>query len=164
MEEKQLYGHFKPRASNFSLEKTWTRLRKRNLKRKTKSLLIAAKNNTIRTNHSKTRIDKTLQISRCSLCGDREETINRIIREYSKFAQEEYKTRHDFDGHLELCKKLKFDHANKWYMHNSESVLEKETYKLLWDFDIQTDRLISAKRPDLVIINNKKRRKKKEKR
>ena len=42
-------------------------------------------------------------------------------------------------------------------MHNPESVLENETHKLLWDFDIQTDHLISARRPDLVIINKKNR-------
>ena len=42
-------------------------------------------------------------------------------------------------------------------MHNLESVLENETHKLLWDFDVQTDHLISARRPHLVIINKKKR-------
>ncbi len=35
--------------------------------------------------------------------------------------------------HWELCKKFEFDHANKRYMHNPESVLENETYKILWD-------------------------------
>ena len=30
------------------------------------------------------------------------------------------------------------------------------THKLLWDFDIHTDLLISARRPDLIIINKKK--------
>ena len=42
-------------------------------------------------------------------------------------------------------------------MHYPESDPENETHKLLWDFEIQTDQLISAKRPDLVIINKKKR-------
>ena len=42
-------------------------------------------------------------------------------------------------------------------MHNPESVLENDKHKLLWDFDIQTDHLISARRPDLIIINTKKR-------
>ena len=68
-------------------------------------------------------------------------------------------TRHDWVGkviHWELYKKLKFDHTNKWYMHNQESVLENKTHKLPWDFDIQTDRLISVRRPDLVIINKKR--------
>ena len=42
-------------------------------------------------------------------------------------------------------------------MHNPDPVLENDTYKLLWDFDIRTDHQISARRPDLIIINNKKR-------
>ena len=44
-----------------------------------------------------------------------------------------------------VCKKLKFDHPNKWYMRNPESVLENEIHTLLWDFEIQTDPLISAR-------------------
>ena len=43
-------------------------------------------------------------------------------------------------------------------MHNPASVLENDTHKLLWDFDIQTDYLISARRPDLIIINNNKKK------
>ena len=31
--------------------------------------------------------------------------------------------------HWELCNKFKFDHANKWYMHNAESVLENQKQK-----------------------------------
>ena len=42
-------------------------------------------------------------------------------------------------------------------MHNPAPVLEKDTHKLLWDFNIQTDNPISARRPDLIIINKKKR-------
>ena len=43
-------------------------------------------------------------------------------------------------------------------MHNPAPVLENDTHKLLWDFDIHTDHLISARRPDLIIINKKKKR------
>ena len=39
-----------------------------------------------------------------------------------------------------------------------ESVLENEMQKILWDFEIQTDHLIPARRPDLVITNNIKKR------
>ena len=42
-------------------------------------------------------------------------------------------------------------------MHNPAPVLENNTHKLLWDFDIHTDHLISARIPDLIIINKKKR-------
>ena len=48
-------------------------------------------------------------------------------------------------------------------MHNPEAVLENETHRLLWDFEIQTDHLIWAKRPDLEIANKKKKKKKKKK-
>ena len=41
-------------------------------------------------------------------------------------------------------------------MHNPAPVQENDTYKLLWDFDIQTDHQISTRRPDLIIINKKK--------
>ena len=74
-------------------------------------------------------------------------------------AQKEYKARHDWVGKMidwEMSKKFKFDHANKWYMHNPAPVLEDDTHKLLWDFDIQTDHLILATRPDLIIINKEK--------
>ena len=43
--------------------------------------------------------------------------------------------------HWELCKELKFEYTNKWYMYNPETVLENETHKLIWDFEIQTDHL-----------------------
>ena len=43
-------------------------------------------------------------------------------------------------------------------MHNPENILENNTHKLLWDFDIHTVHLISAKRPDQITINQKKRK------
>ena len=41
-------------------------------------------------------------------------------------------------------------------MHKPESILENETYKILWDFEIQTDHLILARKLDHVFINKKK--------
>ena len=55
-----------------------------------------------------------------------------------------------------MCKKFKFDHTNKWYMHNPAPVLENNTHKLLWNFDIHTNHLISTRGPDLIIINKKR--------
>ena len=138
--EKQLYGRFKRLINDISHQKTWTWLRKGNLKIETESLIIAAQNNAIRTNHTKTRIDKTQQNSKCQLCSDRDETINHIISECSKLVQKEYKTSQDCVGklvHWEICQKFKFNPMNKWYMHNPAPVLENDTYKLLWDFDVQ---------------------------
>ena len=138
----------------------WIWLRKGNFQRETETLLIAAQNNAVRTNHIKTRIDKKQKNSKYRLCGDREETINHITIKGSKLAQNEYKIRHDWIGkviHWEMCKKFKFDHTNKLYMHNPASILENDTHKLPWDFDTNTDHRISARRPGLIIINKKKR-------
>ena len=51
-------------------------------------------------------------------------------------------------------------------MHKPESILENEMHKILWDFEIQTDHLISniqtdhlisTRRRDLVLVNKKQR-------
>ena len=80
-------------------------------------------------------------------------------KQTSTLANREYKARHDWVGKVinwEMCKKFKFDHTNKWYVQNLAPVLENATDTLLWDFNIQTDHLIPARRTDLIIINNKK--------
>ena len=49
-----------------------------------------------------------------------------------QLAQRKYKARHDWIGkviHWEMCKKFKFDHINKWYMHNPVPALENATEK-----------------------------------
>ena len=46
-------------------------------------------------------------------------------------------------------------------MHKPEYILGNEMPKLLWDFEIQTDHIISARPPDLVIVYKKKKKKKK---
>ena len=53
--------------------------------------------------------------------------------------------------HWEMCKNFKFDHTNKRYMHNTAAMLENDAHKLT-----QTDHLILAKRPDLIIIRIRK--------
>ena len=55
----------------------------------------------------------------------------------------------------ELCKKEKFDHTAKYYMPKAESVFEKKMYKILCDFEIQTDHQTPARIPELAIINKK---------
>ena len=53
---------------------------------------------------------------------------------------------------------INIDHTNKRYMHNRAPVQENDSHKLQWDFNIQTDPLIPARRPDLIIINNNNKR------
>ena len=46
-------------------------------------------------------------------------------------------------------------------MNNPESVRENEIHIFFCDFEVQTDYQISARRPDLKIINKKKKKEKK---
>ena len=40
-------------------------------------------------------------------------------------------------------------------MHNPKFVQENETHKILWGFEIQTDHLISTRRPNQAIVTKK---------
>ena len=59
MEEKLQYGCFKRQTGKILL--TWTWLQKGNLKRDIESLQIAAKNNAVKTNYIKAKMDNTQQ-------------------------------------------------------------------------------------------------------
>ena len=90
----------------------------------------------------------------------KDEMVNPIVKKCNNLAQKEYKTRHNWISkvmHWKLCKRLKFDHTTKSYVNKSESVLENETHKILWDFEIQTNHQIPARRLDLVLITKEKR-------
>ena len=48
----------------------------------------------------------------------------------NELTQKEHKTRHNRVIkviHWEMWKKFRFDHVNKWYMHNPAPVLENNT-------------------------------------
>ena len=49
-------------------------------------------------------------------------------------------------------------------IRSTQNLTQNETDKLLWDFEIQTDHLISARRLDFVIVKKKKKKKRKKKR
>ena len=123
---------------------------------------MAAQNQSIRTNLVKAKIDKSQGDSSCRVCRKVDESIDHIVSGCSKLAQKEYKrsTWHDNWGkivHWKLSRKCNFEAGNKWYEHEPESVLENEDYKIWWDFSIQTDHVIEARRPDLVVVDKKER-------
>ena len=77
-----------------------------------------------------------------------------------KLAQTEYKGRHDNVAryiHCQLCGKCGLERANSWYEQKPEGVVESENFKILWDFTVQCDRKIEARRPAIVFIDKKER-------
>ena len=106
---------------------------------KGESLIVAAQNQSKRTNLVKSKIDKSQGDSLCRVCGKVDESINHIVSGCSKLAQKEYKRMHDNLGkivHWKLARECNFEARYKWYEHEPESVLDNEDYKILWDFSI----------------------------
>ena len=88
------------------------------------------------------------------MCKQADETVNHLLSECSKMAQKEFKRRHDWVGkkiHWEACLKYGFDVKSKWYEHEPETTMDNDVSTILWDFNIQTDHVIQARRPDLII-------------
>ena len=59
--------------------------------------------------------------------------------------------------HWQLCGKCGLERANSWYGQKPEGVVESENFKILWNFTVQCDRKIEARRPDIVFIDKKER-------
>ena len=58
---------------------------------------------------------------------------------------------------ITIIKRLRIVHTNKWYMNKPESALKNETNIIFWDFEIQMSHLITARRPEQVLINKTKK-------
>ena len=159
-EEKVLHGQYLRQTEEVRSDQCWAWLQIGDLKRETESLIVAAQNQSIRTNLLKSKIDKSQGDSLCRVSKKVDESIDHVVSGCSKLAQKEYKRRHDNLGkivHWKLARKRNFEAGDKWYEYEPESVLENEDYKILWDFSIQTDHVIEAQRPDLVVVDKKER-------
>ena len=79
-----------------------------------------------------------------------------LISGCSTFADQLYKFCHDHVLkylHWLLCKKvlILLDCCSWWWCHVPVPVVENDQVKILWDFSIYFDRIISEHRPDLTI-------------
>ena len=46
---------------------------------------------------------------------------------------------------------------NLYYEHRADRVVENEDVKVLWDFNIQVDKFIKARRPNIILVRIKKK-------
>ena len=154
--EKKLHGQFAKDTDDIKTNESFNCLCKGELKRETESLILAAQEQALNTNSVKARIYHLQENDKCRLRGDASKNVTHIVSGCKKLAQKEYKRRHDKVAcfiHWLSCKKYDLEHTNKWYQHQPAPVVENKRYKLLWDFSIQTDRVIEHRRPDIVIVD-----------
>ena len=70
-------------------DQCWAWLQNGDLKRETKSLIVAVQNQSIRTNLVKAKIDISQGDSLCGMCRKVDESIGHIVIGCSKLAQKE---------------------------------------------------------------------------
>ena len=155
IEGMKLHGQFERETKDLKTEDSWKWLCSGDLKRETESLIIRAQDQTLNTNVIKKQIYGIGKSNTCRLCGEKVESVTHIVSACKMLAQREYKRRHDKVCsylHWSLCRKYKFEVTDKWYQHIPEKVLENQEVKLLWDWNVQTDREIEHRRPDILLI------------
>ena len=94
-EEKALHDQYLRETKEVRSEQSWVWLQNGDLKRETESLIVAAQNQSIRTNLAKAKIDKSQKDMLCRLCKISDGSIDHVVSGCSKLAQKEYKRRHD---------------------------------------------------------------------
>ena len=125
LEEKVLHGQYLRQTKEVRSDQCWAWLQNRDLRRETEILIVAAQNQSIRTNLVKAKIDKSQRDSLCRVCRKVDESIDHIVSGCSKLTQKEYKRRHDNLGkivHWKLARTCNFGAGNKWYEHEPERV------------------------------------------
>jgi hypothetical protein len=77
-----------------------------------------------------------------------------------KLDQAEYLRRHNAVAaviHKNICDGYGIETAKQSWLHHLKAVTEKEV-KILWDFEIRTDRVMLARRSDMVILDKEERK------
>ena len=145
--EKSLHGPYERRTVGIRSYNSWEWLKKGMLKKEIEGMLIAAQDQSLRTNAIRSRIYKQDVSPAYRMCGKRDETIAHVMAECKNLAQIKYKKwRHDRVGkviHLELCRRYGFNCTETRYGHMPEGLLENEKSKISWAVRNQTDQQLS---------------------
>ena len=75
--------------------------------------------------------------------------MDHIVSGCEVLAKTEYISRHDKNAaylHCNICQDHDIEVIDKWYEHKPESVTHN-----MWDMPVNTDRTITANRPDIII-------------
>jgi hypothetical protein len=134
-------------------EQSYRWLKFGNIKGETESTIVAVQDQAISTNYFKNNILKEDVDSKCRLCKQHEETVDHLTSGCPILAKNEYLMRHDKVGahlHCSICKALNIETTDKWYTHTHtpKPVCEHEDVTVLWNQGVNTDREVTANRPD----------------
>ena len=55
--------------------------------------------------------------------------------------------------HWDICRKKGFNVPEKWYERKPLLCTENQSFKILWDYHIQTDNIIEYRTPDMINVD-----------
>ena len=157
--DKSLHGVW-PKNMEKHSKTTTAWMQKSNLKPATESLITAAQDQALNTNWHKTNILKTSTDEMCRRCKKFKENVAHIVSGCPELAQTVYLHRHNAVAsylHWKLCGYHGLPTGQNWYEHNPDKIVENENLKILYDFNIYTDKKIKHRRPDIVVHMKKEK-------
>ena len=132
------------------------------LKGHTESEVFAIQDQAVKTKYIDKHIYRTREDDKCKLCNEYKEAMHHITSGCPIYAQSFYLMRHNnvarYNHHrIASSFFLREGTSVPWYNHELLPVIENDVIKVLWDFDIQTDKHITSNRPDIVIVDKKEK-------
>jgi len=82
--------------------------------------------------------------------------VEHLVSGCSLLADQQYKSRHDHITrhiHWLLCQKYSIECCALWWQYIPVCIIDINLVKILWDLNIYYDRVISARQPDITIID-----------
>ncbi|XP_051920732.1 uncharacterized protein LOC127600296 isoform X1 [Hippocampus zosterae] len=162
-EGKPLHGMYHRTITEVAdLKKSYQWLERAGLKDSTEALILAAQEQALSTRAIEAQIYHTRQDPRCRcrLCKEAPETIQHITAGCKMLAGKAYMERHNQVAGIvyrNICAEYGLETPrSKW--ETPPKVVENDRAKVLWDFQIQTDKIVMANQPDIVIIDKGQRK------
>ena len=158
LKAEPLHGQFHQMIEQGHIDKkaTFEWMKGTGLKGGKEATIVAIQEQAVTTRYIKKHIHNTTDSDTCRMCNTMPETIAHVVSGCTTLAATSYLKRYNSVAkiiHLELAKKfnlIEVKESLKWYSHTPEKVLEIESSKLLWDFQINNDRTIIASKPDII--------------
>jgi hypothetical protein len=159
---KPLHGQYlKLLEGGTDKEKTFNWLFKGSINIEMEGMVTAAQDQAIQTACIASRYYNRPNSDMCRVCGEHPETVMHILAECPGLAPTEYIRRHNEVAkyiHWRILKDHGFEVCDERKNWSPSPVSENSEVKVLWDFNIYTDQRISARRPDIVVLNKNSQR------
>ena len=156
--DKALHGEFLRKVDSggeLSLSFKW--LLYGRLKIPTEAQVVAAQDQALAVRAVQNHIYGMSVPLNCRVCGMVPEYVDHLLSSCTPLAATMYKQRHDRVAsivHWSPLKRFNLSVSRNYWDHIPSAVVESSDVKLLWDFNIYTDHVLAARRPDIVVIDH----------